>query len=163
VPETLIGSDPDRYVRHIIEQWGGAEIIEGDVVEEYIRCQRRPEVLRAMGAEYRADRIDLQHDSDNRIGAHRITCPLLAIWAQGGLTEQFGDPLAIWRNWADRVVGTALAGGHFLMEGSPQEVTALIRAFLTLSPSLTRPADEHHAQVGKQAAVQVDRQQLNRR
>jgi hypothetical protein len=36
------------------------------------------------------------------MAARRIACPLLAAWALGALTEQFGDPLAIWRNWADR-------------------------------------------------------------
>jgi haloacetate dehalogenase len=44
--------------------------------------------------------------------------------------EQFGDPLAIWRRWADQVDGGAPAGGHFMMEESPQALTALIRTFL---------------------------------
>jgi haloacetate dehalogenase len=131
VPETLIGSDPDRYVRYIIEQWGGADVIEREAVDEYIRCLRKPEVLRTMGAEYRAERIDLEHDEADRMAARRIVCLLLTVWARGGLTEQFGDPLAIWRNWADSVDGGAVAGGHFLMEGAPQEIGDLIRPFLT--------------------------------
>jgi haloacetate dehalogenase len=130
VPETLVGLDPDLYVRHIIEQWGGSGVIERETVDEYIRCMRKPDVLRTMGAEYRADRLDLEHDSVDRMAARRITCPLLTLWAQGGLTEQFGDPVAIWRRWADDVGGRALAVGHFLMEESPQELTALIRPFL---------------------------------
>jgi haloacetate dehalogenase len=109
----------------------GSDVIEGEAVDEYIRCMRKPDVLRTMGAEYRADRLDLEHDQADRMAARRIACPLLAVWARGGLTEQFGDPLAIWRNWADRVNGGALAGGHFLMEESPQELTALIKPFLT--------------------------------
>ena len=52
IPETLIGRDPDLYVRHIVEQWDGADAIERDAVEEYIRCMRKPEVLRTMGAKY---------------------------------------------------------------------------------------------------------------
>jgi haloacetate dehalogenase len=130
VPETLVGLDPDLYVRHIIEQWGGSGVIERETVDEYVRCMRNPEVLGTMGAEYRADRLDLEHDRADRTAGRRITCPLLALWAQGGLPEQFGDPLAIWRTWADDVDGGALAGGHFLMEGSPQELTALIKPFL---------------------------------
>jgi haloacetate dehalogenase len=130
VPETLIGLDPDSYVRHIIEQWGGSDSIECEAVGEYVRCMRKPEVLRVMGAEYRADQLDLEHDRTDRMAARRIACPLLALWAQGGLTEQFGDPLALWRNWADDVTGGGLPGGHFLMEGSPQELTALLRPFL---------------------------------
>ena len=130
VPETLVGLDPDLYVRNIIEQWGGAGVIERETVDEYVRCMRNPGVLRTMGAEYRADLLDLEHDSADRMAARRIACPLLALWAHGGLIEQFGDPLAIWRTWADDANGRALEGGHFLMEGSPQELTALVRPFL---------------------------------
>jgi haloacetate dehalogenase len=131
VPEAMIGLDPDRYVRHIIEQWGGDDVIEPEVVDEYVRCFTRAAVLQTMGAEYRADRLDLEHDRADRMTARRIICPLLAVWAHRGLTEQFGDPLAIWRNWADHVSGGALAGGHFLMEGSPRELAGLVRPFLT--------------------------------
>jgi haloacetate dehalogenase len=131
VPESMIGLNPDRYVRHIVEQWGGSDVIEREVVDEYVRCMRRPEVIRAMGAEYRADLLDLEHDRADRMAGRRIACPLLALWAQGGLTEQFGDPHDMWRRWADRVDGGPLAGGHFLMEESAQELTPLVRAFLT--------------------------------
>ncbi len=130
VPETLIGRDPDLYVRDIIEQWGGSGVIEPEAVEEYVRCMRKPEVLRTMGAEYRADLLDLEHDRADRIAGRRITCPLLAAWAQGGLVEQFGDPLAIWRQWAHHVSGGALAGGHFLMEECPQELATLVASFV---------------------------------
>lgn len=130
VPETLIGHDPELYVRHIIEQWDGSHVIEREAVDEYIRCMRTPAVRRTMGAEYRADRLDLDHDRADRTAGHRIMCPLLAVWAQGGLVERFGDPLAIWRTWADTVEGHALPGGHFLMEESPQAVAALLVPFL---------------------------------
>jgi haloacetate dehalogenase len=130
IPETLIGLDPDRYVRHIIEQWGGSQVIENEAVDEYIRCMRKPEVQRAMGAEYRADQLDLAHDRADRIAGRRIVCPLLALWARGGLTEQFGDPAALWRTWADQVEGRALTTGHFLMEESPEELVALLVPFL---------------------------------
>jgi haloacetate dehalogenase len=130
LPETLIGLDPALYVRHIIEQWGGSDVVERQTLDEYVRCMRKPEVLRIMGAEYRADTLDLEHDRADRIAGRRITCPLLAVWAKGGLTEQFGDPLDIWRRWADRADGGALPGGHFLMESSPQELTATVAPFL---------------------------------
>jgi haloacetate dehalogenase len=129
-PETLVGLDPELYLRHIIEQWGGADVIEAAAVEEYLRCMRKPDVLRAMGAEYRADRLDLEHDRADRQAGRRIECPLLAVWARGGLTEQFGDPLAIWRNWAGQVGGGALAGGHFMMEESPEDLAAVLMPFL---------------------------------
>ena len=131
IPETLIGRDPDLYVRHIIEQWDGSQVIEAETIEEYMRCMRKPEVLRIMGAEYRADQLDLSHDRADRMAGRRIVCPLLALWAQGGLTERFGDPVAIWRTWGEDVEGRALTTGHFLMEESSQEVAALLASFLT--------------------------------
>ncbi len=130
-PETLIGRDPELYVRHIISQWDGAGVVESDALEDYVRCMRKPEVLRAIGAEYRADLLDLEHDRADRAAARGIACPLLAIWAKGGLVERFGDPLKIWRDWAERADGGPIAGGHFLMEEAPREITATIAAFLT--------------------------------
>jgi haloacetate dehalogenase len=130
VPETLIGRDPGFYVRHIVEQWGGAGVIEDEAIEEYVRCMARQQVLRAMGAEYRADRVDLVHDRADRLVGRRIACPLLALWARDGLVEQFGDPLAIWRRWASRVEGGPLDGGHFLMEECAPELIDRLSPFL---------------------------------
>lgn len=130
VPETLIGCDPGLYVRHIIEQWDGGRSIEREAVDEYVRCMGKPQVLRTMGAEYRADLLDLEHDEAARREARRIACPLLALWAEGGLVERFGDPLAIWHNWADDVTSGALAGGHFMMEESPRELATWMTPFL---------------------------------
>jgi haloacetate dehalogenase len=129
-PEDLVGRDPELYVRHIIEQWDGAPFIERAAVQEYIRCLRNPEVRRTMGAEYRADQLDLEHDRTDRQANRRIVCPLLAVWAQGGLVEQFGDPVETWRRWADDVEGHALKSGHFLMEECPRELAALLVPFL---------------------------------
>ena len=47
VPETLIGLDPVLYVRHIIEQWGGSDVVESQTVDEYVRCMRN---LRCFGS-----------------------------------------------------------------------------------------------------------------
>jgi haloacetate dehalogenase len=131
VPETLIGRDPGFYVRHIVEQWGGAGVVEPDAAEEYVRCMTRPEVLQVMGAEYRADRIDLVHDRADRLTGRRVACPVLALWARGGLVERFGDPLAIWGRWSSRVEGGALDAGHFLMEERPDELIDRLAPFLS--------------------------------
>jgi haloacetate dehalogenase len=129
-PETLVGRDPDLYVRHILEAWGGFDVIEAGVVEDYVRCMRKPEVLRAIGAEYRAHQVDLAHDRTDRKTGRRIACPVLALWARGGLVERFGDPLAIWRRWGSRVEGGPLDSGHFLMEERPAQLIDRLAPFL---------------------------------
>jgi haloacetate dehalogenase len=131
VPETLIGLDPTLYLQYIIDAWGGGKVIEQEVFEEYQRCMSKPDVIRAIGAEYRSDQVDLEHDRSDRAAGRRLQCPLLALWAEGGLPELFGPPLSIWRNWADRVSGGAIAGGHFMMEESPRQVLAELEPFLT--------------------------------
>lgn len=130
VPETLISRDPALYLRFIVDAWGGSAVIEDDVFADYHRCMSKPEVMRAIGAEYRADLDDLAHDRADRMAGTRIRCPLLALWAEGGLTERFAPPLSIWRDWADRVSGGAIAGSHFMMEESPREVLAAVDPFL---------------------------------
>jgi haloacetate dehalogenase len=129
-PETLIGLDPDLYVRHILDMWGGSRVIDADVIQEYVRCMREPEVRRAISAEYQADQLDLAHDRSDRANGQRIWAPVLTLWGKGGFAEQFGDPIAIWRNWADRVSGRALTCDHFMMEESPSEVSTLLASFL---------------------------------
>jgi haloacetate dehalogenase len=131
VPETLVGRDPALYVRHILEEWGGPGVIEPEAVDEYVRGMRKPEVRHASGAEYRADQLDLDHDRADRIASRRIACPLLTIWAQDGLAEQFGNHIEIWRRWSDSVSGGSLTGGHFIMEESPQALIARLTPFLT--------------------------------
>ena len=39
-------------------------------------------------------------------------------------------PLAIWRNWADNVDGTAIDAGHFVCEENPQATLAALLPFL---------------------------------
>lgn len=145
--KTRFGRDPALYLRHIIDSWGGADVIDGAVFEEYLRCMRKPEVLAAMGAEYRADQLDLEHDRTDRRSGHHIQCPLMALWAQGGLVEEFGDPIAIWRTWAERVSGQAIPGSHFLMEESPQQIAALLIPFLTDGFSHCEPTRARHDEV----------------
>ena len=50
---------------------------------------------------------------------------------KGGLAEQFGDQLAIWSDWGDRVSGQPIASGHFMMEESPQRIVSLLTPFLS--------------------------------
>ena len=132
LPEQFLGSNPDRYLRYILDSWGGSDVIEEPVVEEYARCFRNRDVIHAICAEYRSgDSIDMDHDRDDRKAGRRICCPVLVLWAPHGLVPLFGDPVSIWQQWADDVQGEAMTtSGHFLMEESPRETAALIEQFL---------------------------------
>jgi haloacetate dehalogenase len=53
------------------------------------------------------------------------------IWARGDDTEElYGDPLPIWRAWADDVAGLPLDSGHHMAEEVPDELSAAIREFV---------------------------------
>jgi hypothetical protein len=59
---------------------------------------------------------------------------VLLAWAPGGLVPLFGDPISIWRQWADDVRGEAMpTGGHFVLEESPEQTTRLIERLLALT------------------------------
>jgi haloacetate dehalogenase len=131
MPEELIGADPRAFVTGIITMWGGAQAIEPEALDEYVRAFRNPDAVRAICEEYRAgDTLDIEHDRQDRASGRRITCPLLTVWVRGGFASQFGDPLSIWRKWADRVQGEAVSGGHFIMEESPNETGRILESFL---------------------------------
>jgi haloacetate dehalogenase len=52
------------------------------------------------------------------------------LWGrQDDLEELYGDPLAIWREWADDVQGWGLDCGHYLAEEAPEATFAALQAF----------------------------------
>jgi haloacetate dehalogenase len=131
VPEDLIARNANDYLEYIVDAWGGSDVIAPEAFAEYARCFRNPRTLRGICEEYRAgDTVDIEYDRADRVAARRITCPLLALWQKDGLMEQFGDPLTIWRVWADTVTGDAIPGGHFMMEESPERIAGALRQFL---------------------------------
>jgi haloacetate dehalogenase len=131
IPEQLISADPELYLDHIIESWGGAGVIAPEARAEYVRCFRNPAVIAAICDEYRAgDTIDIDNDRADRAHGRRIVAPMLVLWSRNGLVGEFGDPIAIWRQWADHVSGGAMTGGHFMMEESPEAIVTRLEEFL---------------------------------
>src|SRR5581483_1646042 len=85
----------------------------------------------AMMEDYRAGLgIDRQHDEADRAAGRRIGCPLLFLWAsRDDLADLYGDPLAIWRDWAgDLLLGQSVDCGHHIAEEAPDELAALLTA-----------------------------------
>ena len=129
LPETLIGHDPDFYLRSKLKQWSGdADAFTPEAYAEYARCFRDPACIHASCEDYRAAAsIDLVHDEADM--ATKIGCPLLALWGEKGLMHRHYDVLATWRKRAADVRGRALPCGHFLPEEQPQATLAELLSF----------------------------------
>jgi len=69
IPETLIGHDPEFFLRtHIRAQLGDPDAghVSEEVFNEYLRCYCKPETITAVCEDYRAAAtIDLEHDADD--------------------------------------------------------------------------------------------------
>ena len=130
LPERMIGADPDWYWRkHTTRGPTPPDFFSPEALEDYLRCFRNPETIRAICEDYRAGAtVDFAQDEADR-GRKRIACPLLALWGRQGKLDAWYDVLAVWRDWADDVRGRALPCGHYLPEEAPDEVYAELKAF----------------------------------
>lgn len=126
--ETLIGANPDAfYFRERRERF------YPEALADYLRAVNDPATVHAMCEDYRANvGYDRAADDADREAGRRIACPLLVLWAkEDDLEDLYGDPLAVWRAWADDVRGRGLSCGHYLAEEAPDEVYAELHAFFT--------------------------------
>ncbi len=93
-------------------------------------CFKKSHVIRAVCEDYRAGiSVDLEHDQKNKKEGQRIKCPLLVLWASNGFASDFGDPLTIWKNWAEHVKGHEVKSTHFLMEEATDEIQHAFHRF----------------------------------
>ena len=126
--ETLIGADPIGYLDHVLTGMaGGLDSFNPRALADYRAAFARPAVRAAMFSDYSAALgIDLEHERADRETGLKITCPVLHLWPAGVV----GDPLAVWRRWADDVSGRGIVGGHLLPEQSPDAVLEALIPFL---------------------------------
>jgi haloacetate dehalogenase len=55
---------------------------------------------------------------------------VLFLWAaRDDLEDLYGDPLAIWRDWAHDVRGQRIDCGHHIAEEAPDELAGLLAGF----------------------------------
>jgi haloacetate dehalogenase len=129
-PETLIGANPDFFIKFQMgRRHGGLSVFDPEAMEEYLRCFRDPAAIHASCEDYRAAAgIDLEHDAAD--AERKVECPLLALWGRHGVIELCFDALADWSKAARDVRGQALDCGHYLAEEKPGEVAGLLEAFL---------------------------------
>jgi len=127
LPETLIGGNPEYYLRNI-GAWGRADAFTTEAFAEYLRCFSNPACIHATCEDYRAAAsIDLEHHTAD--ADRKINCPLLVLWGQKGLIGRIYDPIAVWRDYAVTVSGRGVASGHFLPEEAPEETLVALLEF----------------------------------
>lgn len=126
VPERVITADPDAW-------YGGDPAAMGaENFAERRRAVHDPAVVRAMLEDYRAgltvDRADEERDREH---GRRLHPPLLVLWSsRDDLEELFGDPLAIWADWARTVSGHPVDSGHHMAEEAPEALAAALAEFV---------------------------------
>jgi haloacetate dehalogenase len=124
--ERVISADPEAWYRPKREQMGEENYAD------CLRAIRDPETVHAMLEDYRAGLgLDRAHDEADRRAGRRLECPVLLIWAaQDDLEDLYGDPLEVWRAWADDLRGARLDCGHHVSEEAPEALAAELLAFL---------------------------------
>ncbi len=133
--ETLIGADPEFYLRWLVARWCATPgAITEAAMAEYLRCFEKPETIHATCEDYRALKLDLEHDEADLDA--KLACPVLVLWGEAKKTHPGWpalslDILASWRERAAEVRGRALGCGHFLPEEAPDETRAELISFLS--------------------------------
>jgi haloacetate dehalogenase len=130
--EEIISRDPDAWYK------AGPEVMGEEAFADYRRAIHDPETVHAMVEDYRAGLgIDREHDDADRAAGRRVRCPTLVAWSlHDDLEELWGDPLAIWREWADDVRGATIDSGHHMAEESPEQLAGVLGYFFrTCAPA----------------------------
>ncbi len=125
-PERVINADPDSWYR-------GDPVTMGEENHaEFRAATRDPDVVRGMLEDYRAGlTADDQDERADRAIGRRLTQPLLVLWTlRDDLEALYGDPLLIWRDWAEDVTGHGIDSGHHVAELAPTELTSAVTKFL---------------------------------
>ncbi|MDF9810862.1 pimeloyl-ACP methyl ester carboxylesterase [Streptomyces sp. SPB162] len=124
-PRGVINADPDSW-------YHGDPLSTGrENYDEWRAAVRNPRVVRAMLEDYRAGlTIDQRHEEADREAGVRIQCPALVLWSlRDDLSELYGDPLRIWRDWAPDVRGHGIDSGHHVAEQAPDALVASLTEF----------------------------------
>jgi haloacetate dehalogenase len=125
IPERVINADPGSWYD------GDPEAKGQENYAEFQRAIRNPQVVRAMLEDYRAGlTVDRQHEEADRAAGRRVTSPLLVLWSKrDDLEDLYGDPLRIWRHWADDFRGHGIDSGHHMAEEAPESLAAALGDF----------------------------------
>ncbi len=125
-PERAILADPDSWYRGDPDKMG----LENHL--EFREATRDPATVTAMLEDYRAGLdVDRGHEEDDRRAGRKVRCPTLFVWStRDDMEELYGDPVAVWRSWADDVRGVPVESGHHIAEENPVALSAALAGFL---------------------------------
>ncbi|MCE0765257.1 alpha/beta hydrolase [Pseudonocardia kujensis] len=124
-PERAITADPDAW-------YGGDPAMMGEeAYAEYRAAIHDPATVHAMLEDYRAGLgVDRAHEEADRAAGRRLRCPVLVLWStRDDMEYLYGDPLTIWRDWADDVRGHGIESGHHMAEEAPDDLARALLAF----------------------------------
>lgn len=131
VPETLIGANPEYWLKNHMGRHAGTGIFSPERWAEYLSGVSNPQGMHAMCEDYRAAAtIDLEHDRADRNDGKKLRMPLRVLWGEHGLVNQCFTPIADWQEVSDgEVTGRAVACGHYIPEELPELVIKEAEAF----------------------------------
>jgi len=126
-PERVICADPTGWYDKLSPDFMGEE-----AYDDLLDAIHTPSVIHGMIEDYRAGiRIDHLHDKEDRDAGRKIQSPVLCLWSsRDDLGTIYGDPVAIWKDWAVEVHGFAIESGHHVAEENPQALAESIAHFL---------------------------------
>ena len=126
-PERAILADPEAWYRNDRHAMGAGNF------EDYRGAIHDPATVHAMIEDYRAGLgIDREHDEADMRAGRRVTAPTLVLWAsRDDLEDLYGDPLEVWRPWADDLRGHSIDSGHHMAEEIPDILAGEIGRFVT--------------------------------
>jgi haloacetate dehalogenase len=124
--ERVINADPDAWYRATPVHMGP------EAYEDLRAALHDPATVHAMCEDYRAGLgVDRAADDADRAAGRRIACPVLFGYAtRDDMVDLYGDPAAIWREWADDVRVAAIESGHHMAEEAPEPLAQALLAFL---------------------------------
>ncbi len=133
VPETLIGANPEYWLKNHMGRHAGTGIFDPRCWADYLASASNPEGMHAMCEDYRAAAtIDLVHDRADRAVGKKLSMPVRVLWGEYGLVNKCFTPIEDWKRVASsEVTGRHVPSGHYIPEECPQELIAEAKAFFS--------------------------------
>ena len=130
VPETMIGAQPEFWLKNHMGRHAGTGIFSPERWSEYLAGVSNPKGMHAMCEDYRAAAsIDLVHDRKDRALDRKLSMPLMVLWGEHGLVNQCFEPIADWQKVAVDVAGKPVPSGHYIPEEVPELLVTEVRQF----------------------------------